>query len=177
MGRGWDGPEIVGLLRELDATELVLERGSVGLAFEAEVVRANHFVGREKKLEMPEGEAERVKEGKEGDGLIAGGPGVCGETDKLLDVFDGCTRRGGISKERRYLKKDLESQERLAASVRPRPPHACSAVVTSVEFERRKDVKRVVRDLSFNEPNEETCRRGIMYHTVEDGGPAERAER
>lgn len=64
VGRRWD---------EL-ATELalMLVRGSVGLAREpADAVRANHFVGLAKKLESPEGDVERLKEGKEGEGLMA----------------------------------------------------------------------------------------------------------
>ena len=60
---------MVGRLREL-VVELVLTRGSVpGLARELEAVRVNHFVGFEKKLVKPEGEVERVKEGREGEGL------------------------------------------------------------------------------------------------------------
>lgn len=76
------GPEIVGLLRDERDEVLVLARGSVGeTRLLEEVERLNHFVGREKKLESPpepepvpefgalEGEAERVKEGREGDCL------------------------------------------------------------------------------------------------------------
>lgn len=100
MGLGSVGPEMVGRRRELEATELMLERGSVGLGRDPEPVRENHFVGLEKKLEMPDGEEERVKEGREGDDLIAcGGPG-CAEVaaaGTLFDVFEGCTRRMGMS--------------------------------------------------------------------------------
>ena len=68
IGRGSVGPEIVGLLRELVELE-VLARGSVGLGREPEEERENHFVGFEKKFDIPEGEAERVKVGKELEGL------------------------------------------------------------------------------------------------------------
>jgi len=80
---------MVGRLRVLDEMELVLARGSVGLALEADAVRANHLVGLEKKWVIPpDGDADRVKVGKEGEGLITGGPAFWGETARLLDVFD-----------------------------------------------------------------------------------------
>ena len=55
---------------------LMLARGSVGLGREfPEAVRWNHFAGLNIE-ENPEGDVERVKEGKEGDGLMpAGGCG------------------------------------------------------------------------------------------------------
>lgn len=74
IGRGSVGPDIVGRRRELDI-ELVLGRGSTGDIFEFEFWRVNHFVGLEKKPERPEGDAERVIEGKEGEGRA---PCCCG---------------------------------------------------------------------------------------------------
>ena len=61
---------MVGLRREL--VELVLERGSVGLGREPELDLVNHFVGLAKKLDRPEGDAERVIEGNDGEGLTPG---------------------------------------------------------------------------------------------------------
>ena len=84
MGRGSVGPEIVGLRREERDDVDVLARGSVGEARELEDAdRLNHFVGRVKKPDKPpepelvptwpweEGDAERVKDGTEDEGLTA----------------------------------------------------------------------------------------------------------
>lgn len=83
IGLGSVGPEIVGLLRELVELD-VLARGSVGLGREPEEERENHFVGFEKKLDIPDGEAERVKVGSEGEGLTPNW--------ELLELWlrDGC---------------------------------------------------------------------------------------
>ena len=77
IGLGSVGPEIVGLRLELPEL-LVLTRGSTGLVREPEDVRVNHLVGLEKKFDRPEGDAERVKDGKEGDGFTLWGlDGYC----------------------------------------------------------------------------------------------------
>lgn len=100
MGRGSVGPEIVGLRREPIELVLVLARGSVGLAREPDAVRANHFVGLEKKLEIPDGDEERVIEGKEGEGLTPAWleGSSRGGAARFIDVFEDCPRRIGISR-------------------------------------------------------------------------------
>lgn len=50
--------------------ELVLNLGSGRGGRGAELVRLNHFVGLERKFDRPEGEAERLMDGNEGDDLV-----------------------------------------------------------------------------------------------------------